>query len=562
MAVTPQEQAGEWTLEKALALYPPQKIGPTWVVSETGHWLLPERTLGWEVLGFVTEWLLAPDGSGQPFELTNEQARFILWYYAIDEHGNFLYPNGVLQRCKGWGKDPLSAALAIVELCGPCRFGGWDEDGDPIGIPVSAPLVQIAAVSKDQTQNTRDLFPVIIPKRTADHFNLDVQTELIYAKGRGKLQVISSNPRTAEGGRVTWALGNETHHWNSGNGADRFYLTLMNNLRKVGGRFLAITNAYQPGEDSVAENIREAQQRVWDGLAAPNGWLYDSLEAHPKAPLDLEVAPFILQTVMGDAWWLKKQIPSVVESFTDTSIPPSQQRRMWYNAIVSTEESVFTADEIEDITDHTMTGTVGDLKPGDRITLGFDGGRTDDATALIAYRLSDKCFIPIQIWERPTQSQAWEISAEDVDSMVGWVFTQFKVVGFYADVSLWESYIATWSDQYREHLLIRASPKSSIGYDMSGHRKDIQTLNETMIGLVRDKKLKTNGHARLRTHFLNAERRWGGGFLSFGKKGGRESSRKIDGLIAASLALKAALDLAESGKDKIEKNYNRRLYQW
>jgi hypothetical protein len=37
------------------------------------------------------------------FSLTLEQLRFLLWWYAIDESGRFVYQSGVLQRLKGWG---------------------------------------------------------------------------------------------------------------------------------------------------------------------------------------------------------------------------------------------------------------------------------------------------------------------------------------------------------------------------------------------------------------------------------------------------------------------------
>jgi phage terminase large subunit-like protein len=547
-----------------LATYPATKIGPTWQIDEDGYYILPEFSLGWEILGWITEWLLSPDGSGDPFELTDEQARFVIWFYAIDKRGKFLNKHGVLQRLKGWGKDPLGAALCIVELAGPCRFSHWGEDGRPVGRQHRSPYVQVGAVSLEQTENTRDLFPVIIPPRTAAEFNLDVQTEIIYARGRGKLKCVASNPRTNEGGRISFFLAGETHHWVDGNGARKFYRTLRNNLKKNPdiGRFLAITNAYQPGENSVAEDIREDQQMVWDGLKKSNGFLYDSLEAHPKAPMDPEVAPYILETVMGDAWWLKAQIPEIVEGFSDQSIPLSQHRRMWFNQIVSTEESAFSIDEVEAIMDRSMTGTINDLKPGDKITLGFDGGRTDDATALVAYRLADRCLIPIQIWEKPDNVQRWEISTEDVDSMVGYCFSTYDVVAFFADMELWESYIAQWSELFREKLRVRASGRSSIGYDMRGNQKDIASLNETFIGMVRDQQIKINNHGRLRTHFLNAERRWTGGHLKFGKKGGRESARKIDGLIAATLAFKASLEFAERGAKEVKKKQPGRLYQW
>lgn len=88
-------------MELARELFPPDIIGPTWATNEDGSWVLPERTLGWEALGWIAEWLLLPDGS--PWIATPEQARFVLWFYAIDERGWFLYQNAFLQRMKGWG---------------------------------------------------------------------------------------------------------------------------------------------------------------------------------------------------------------------------------------------------------------------------------------------------------------------------------------------------------------------------------------------------------------------------------------------------------------------------
>lgn len=48
--------------------------------------------------------LRQPDGerAGEPFRLTNEQKHFLLWFYAVDEKGNWLYRTGTLRRSKGW----------------------------------------------------------------------------------------------------------------------------------------------------------------------------------------------------------------------------------------------------------------------------------------------------------------------------------------------------------------------------------------------------------------------------------------------------------------------------
>lgn len=145
----------------------PFHIGPTWQKAEPGYtgdtdpdgYILPEVTLGWQAIHWIENNLLADETDEHdqplPFSLTNEQQRFILWFYAIDpETGAFIYREVVLQRLKGWGKDPLAACIAAVEFVGPCRFKGWvefrpgheDEDrawarshgleeGDPYAVP-------------------------------------------------------------------------------------------------------------------------------------------------------------------------------------------------------------------------------------------------------------------------------------------------------------------------------------------------------------------------------------------------------------------------------------------
>lgn len=76
-------------------------IGPTWQRDENGNFVLPEITLGWQILRWIEEYVTGP--GGLPFTPTKEQKRFLLWWYAIDERGRFVFRDGVLQRLKGWG---------------------------------------------------------------------------------------------------------------------------------------------------------------------------------------------------------------------------------------------------------------------------------------------------------------------------------------------------------------------------------------------------------------------------------------------------------------------------
>ena len=141
----------------AVFRWEPVAIGPTWQRGQDGLWLLPEATLGWSVLGWVGVWMQLRKGA--PWRCTPEQARFILWWYALDEQGDFVYRDGVLQRIKGHGKDPIGAVLCGVEAFGPSRFLEWGPDGEPVAVDVEDAWVQAAAVSLEQTKNTFRLFP-------------------------------------------------------------------------------------------------------------------------------------------------------------------------------------------------------------------------------------------------------------------------------------------------------------------------------------------------------------------------------------------------------------------
>lgn len=114
------------------------------------------------------------------------------------------------------------------------------------------------------------------------------------------------------------------------------------------------------------------------------------------------------------------------------------------------------------------------LKPGDEITLGFDGDKTDDATALVACRIRDRYMWPIGVWEHPRelpQEQAWEVDKDAVNDAVGQAFTNFKVRGFFADVELWETHIDSWAREYGKHLEVKVTGGHLVKWDMRGRLK-------------------------------------------------------------------------------------------
>lgn len=537
-----------------LAALEPVYIGPTWQRDDDG-WFLPSRTLGWEIIGWCSRWLKGEDG--KPWQFTAEQMRFLLWWYAIDDTGRFIYRKGTLQRLKGWGKDPLLAVICLVELVGPSRFSHWTASGEPVGCPVPRAWVQVTAVNQAQTTNTMEYLPGLMSDEFISHYGIKLGAELIRAAGGRRLEAVTSSYRAIEGKRTTFVLLNETHHWIAANNGHQMYETIDGNATKRDSRYLAITNAYLPGEDSVAQRMRESHDKVLEGRLKDVGVLYDSVEAHPSTPLTEEALLIVIPKIRGDAVWLRPE--TIIQSIQDGDMAPSRSRRMWLNQIVAEEDALFGPAEWDALLDPTAM-----LAPGDDIVLGFDGGSTDDSTALVAIRVSDQCAFLLGLWEAPempaeringTRVNKWTVPRDQVDSAVHDAFRIYNVQGFYSDVALWESHIADWSNKYGDQLLVKAEGRTVIGWDMRQSQKRSTLANERLMRTIFDKKLRHNGDPAMRRHVLNARRRTNNHGISFGKES-RESSRKVDIYAALMLAHEAYYDLRVRGKKVRE--YTRR----
>ena len=491
---------------------------------------------------------------------TAEQARFVLWWYAIDKHGRFVYREGLLQRLKGWGKDPIAAVLALFELCGPCRFDywampngervpEWREGAEPVGKTENAAWVEIYGVNKTSTKTTTQMFPVLITPHLKAEYSVQVGKEVIYANdGRCSLHVKSASARGAEGGRVTFMVLGEVQHWIPSNGGVTLYDTITNNATKgEESRFLAITNAFMPGEGSVGEIIREAAEEVWAGKAVDAGVLYDSIEAHPKTPLTEEAVRAVIPLVRGDAVWLN--VDNVVARILNRATKPARSRRMWFNQIVASDDQLVAPED--------MLMRPGILRRREEIVLGFDGAYVNDATALVAIRVADGKAFPLLIEERPHNAgDDWQVDRDKVDHHVRKAFADYKVVAFFADVRLWESYLSEWAAEFGHVVKVPAGASGVFSWDMRGAVRRVTVANELAVRMIQEGHVtfpEYQGEGRelernFRQHVLNARRRENKFGVSFGKET-KDSPKKVDAYAALVLAV-AALDAYRNKRGK------------
>src|SRR5690606_30594632 len=237
-------------------------------------------------------------------------------------------------------------------------------------------------------------------------------------------------PKALEGNRPSFLIANETQNWVETNRGHKMYGVMKGNLIKHKDQchLLVIANAPIPGENSVSEQLITAYDDTLIGKAMDYDLLYDSLEAPANVPVDdPEIIADVVRVVRGDSVWLN--IEDVVSDFVDSLIPKSECRRKWLNQVVADSDTLLSREII------MRSRREGNLAPGDEIVLGFDGGRTDDATALVAIRIRDRLAVPIRIWEKPRDAETWMVPHEQVDSTVHDTFKRYKVKAFFADVN-------------------------------------------------------------------------------------------------------------------------------
>ncbi|MGV9263146.1 terminase [Kitasatospora sp. NPDC003701] len=503
------------------------------------------------MIRFLQEVAVQPDGerAGEPFRFSREQLRFIVWLYAIDDRGRFTYRRACLRRAKGHGKTPLLAALAVAEFIGPVRFAGWDAFGLPIGKAVKAPHVQLAATTYAQTANTLDMIRgMLIESQHPEAKALDIgKLSIQFRDGRpGRIEPVTASSSSLEGGRPSFCVMDETHHWQESTGGHRLWEVISRNLGKVGGRSVESTNAFSPGYGSVAERTHEAflEAQKAGGHA---GLLYDCLEAFPDVDLaDEESVRLALRQAYGDSHWAGgapnwEGLDRIVDEIYDPGSDAGQMRRFYLNQIVSASDGWLSHVDVD------AAVRPDEIPPGALVVLGFDGSRKRDATAIVATDVRTMHSQLLNLWECPDgpEAKGWEVPAAEVDAAVASAFERFDVCGFAGDRFLWDGWLDIWAQRHRTSLHVKAG-RHVTAWDMAAQMKDLTYTAESTASAFAERKLTIGPEAALIRHLKNAKRRpnsWG----AFPVKENKDSARKVDAAHALLLSRAMARKAVDAG---------------
>lgn len=312
----------------------------------------PFLTLGFAGIDWIEHFLVHGPGDvqGQPIELDDEFAEFIVKAYRVASRGGGrLIRRAFLSRAKGRSKSGLAAMLVCYEALGPCRFDHWAQageisewgyeydEGEPVGRPLAYAEILNVATEEGQAGNTYDAVYYMLhedtcsPELLAEFGKLDVGlTRINLPNRRGFIEPVTSADTSADGGKSTFIVADETHLWVLPR-LHRLHGVMTRNLLKrkaASGWMLETSTMYAEGENSVAEGThayaesssRSRKYLLFDHRQAAESWDINTRKDRIAA----------LREAYGPAAaWMN--IEAIADSFDDPQVSEASFRRFWLN---------------------------------------------------------------------------------------------------------------------------------------------------------------------------------------------------------------------------------------
>lgn len=437
------------------------------------------------VPAWVESHCVVPDGfrRGGMFRLYDYQLRYYANFYLV--HGDavqdmadpvlgpaFVYRRGMLVGPQKVGKDPLAASHICVEAVGPALFAGWAgaddgyvcaehgchcgfewpyEPGEPMGMPWPTPLIQITAVSEEQTDNTYDALRPMIDEGPLHDLIPKTGEEFIRLPGGGRIDTVTSSATSRLGQRITFVSQGEVGLWTRSNRMSRVADTQYRGLAGMGGRASLNTNAWDPSEESVAQQQFESTAkdvyRQFD--QPPKNLSYTNKRERRKIHRHVYPAD-VLRTNGGHV-----DLDSIEAEAADLAEKdPAQAARFFGNKLMTGQSHWMDEKPWADRAAPNVI--VGDRE---QITVGFDGSlgtvqsrRKPDATCLGASRVEDGHLFTLGIWEAdrpdPDGLWTWEPDRPAIDAVLEETFDRYDVVLMWADPQHWQNDLGRWAQRH------------------------------------------------------------------------------------------------------------------
>ena len=468
--------------------------------------------------------------SRDPLRLTQDQIEFLILFYETDPTGRRLTrTRGVYCRPKGAGKSPLGAIIGAAEAFGPVVPDGLDASGMAVGKPRPKSEVLMLATEEGQASNTYGPFcDLIVGGPLQGDLGLDVGLTRTMSRTGTVVMPLSAGSTSKDGRRTDFATFEETHLCVSPQ-LRELIAVIRRNVAKRNGRSLELTTAWRPGERSVAELSFEYATAVVEGRLPDQGLLFDHHEGPEPADWDNddEVIACLAEAYRGCPWI---DVERLLIEVRDPTVDRADIERYFLNRIVA------RSDAFVDPRAWTALSGGAAPRPGDHITLGFDGSWTDDATALVAVGVESGSAALLLLEEAPPAQRGWEVDQRKVDAAVTRAFEDYRVEMFYADPPRWQDWVAAWQDRWGD----KVRPWHT------WRERQMHEALERLRDAIVSGTIAHDGNAALARHLANATRRATRSGYVLQKPPGRPSA-KIDAAMALALAWEARGDVLAKG---------------
>jgi phage terminase large subunit-like protein len=517
----------------------------------------PWPSLGAEVCDFIESCLVFGPGDlrGEPARLDDEKRALITRAYQVYPQGHLLEGRRRFKRVafslrKGSAKSELAAWLAAAELSpdGPVRTAGWDGHGNPIGGPVTDPYLVLCAYTEEQSEEIAygALRVILELSRIADDFDIGLE-RIMRRTGDGKAVALATAPDARDGARTTWQHFDETHRFTLPRlkQAHRTMLANIPKRKKSDAWSLETTTAPAPGQNSVAEDTWEYARKVADGSASDTTLFFfhrqasDNIKLYTdKGEIDFAAVRAAVNEASGPvAGW--SDLDGIVDQWRDPTADKAYLERVWLNRLVQASDRAFDSQKWKALADPAFA-----VPDGSLITLGFDGARTRDATAIVATHIESGYQWLVGCWERPFGVEHWEVPQSEVESAIEDVFARYDVWRMYCDPPHWNTQVSAWAGKYGGDRVMEW---------WTDRKKPMAFALQAYDNAIRLGEVKHSGDKTLARHLGNACRR----FINLRDDNDKQlwliykerpdSPMKIDAAMAACLAWEARNDAIAAG---------------
>jgi phage terminase large subunit-like protein len=529
----------------------------------------PWPTLGPDVCAFIETHLCHGPGDllGEVVELDDEQRGWIYRMYEVvpeklerRKHRvivNEPNPNAGkrrFQRCalslrKGSNKTEFAAWLAAAELHpeGPVRCAGFTTRRGvrvPIGRAVTDPYIPMISYMEEQTEELAYGALRRILEKCSIGSDFDIGLERIMRRsGDGKAEAVSASPNARDGARTTFEHADETHRFTL-DSLKRAWSVMLANLAKrplADPWALETTTAPEPGMNSVAETTMSYAQRIAaEGRDSTAHLFFFHRQASEQHDLDT-VSGIRDAVIEASGPYISRwsAVDRIAESFREPDADVAYLERVWLNRPVQASGVAFDVAKWRQLARPWIN-----VPDGSAITLGFDGSRYDDATALVATGVESGFQWPLGIWMHDGTPN-WEVPVTEVDGIVSDAFERFHVVRMYCDPAKWESWVSTWAGRYGKERVLEW---------WTNRRKPMAYALRSFIAAMAAGEITHNGDKVLESHIANSRRLYTnlvdeeGARLWILRKERPDSPNKIDAAMAANLSWEAHNDAVAAGE--------------